>query len=191
MSKLKYLLFFFLTSCSLPYLTNTNVSESQNSDLQIKNSFKASGEFTYYEQSSPINGKINLILDHNDNLWVSVNSLFNLELFRVVLIADTLCLINRIEKNYQKISLNDSKNIFNQNLLEKIKNFENTELEFKGTTFHLFFSEFNDATVPKFPKNIILKKEDKEGVFLKINLNKVQRTNQKIEINIPDSYEKI
>ena len=38
---------------------------------------------------------------------------------------------------------------------------------------------------------IFLKKEDKEGVFLKINLNKVQRTNQKIEINIPDSYEKI
>ena len=76
-------------------------------------------------------------------------------------------------------------------MLEKIKNFENTELEFKGTTFHLFFSEFNDATTPKFPKSIILKKEDKEGVFLKINLNKVQRTNQKIEINIPDSYEKI
>ena len=105
MSKLKYLLFFFLTSCSLPHLTKMNVSESQNSDLQIKNSFKASGEFTYYEQSPPINGKINLILDHNDNLWVSVNSLFNLELFRVVLIADTLCLINRIEKNYQKIPL--------------------------------------------------------------------------------------
>ena len=191
MSKLKYLLFFFLTSCSLPYLTNTNVSESQNSDLQIKNSFKASGEFTYYEQSSSINGKINLILDHNDNLWVSVNSSFNLELFRVVLIADTLYLINRIEKNYQKTGFNDSKNIFNENLLEKIKNFENTKLEFKGTTFHLFFSEFNDATIPKFPKNIILKKEDKEGVFLKINLNKVQRTNQKIEINIPNSYEKI
>ena len=76
-------------------------------------------------------------------------------------------------------------------MLEKIKSFENTKLEFKGTTFHLFFSEFNDATTPKFPKNIILKKEDKEGVFLKINLNKVQRTNQKIEINIPDSYEKI
>ena len=75
--------------------------------------------------------------------------------------------------------------------MEKIKNFENAELEFKGTTFHLFFSEFNDAAIPKFPKNIILKKEDKEGVFLKINLNKVQKTNHKIEINIPNSYEKI
>ena len=96
-----------------------------------------------------------------------------------------------MKKTTKKISFNDSKNIFNENLLEKIKNFENTELEFKGTTFHLFFSEFNDSAIPKFPKNIILKKEDKEGVFLKINLNKVQRTNQKIEINIPDSYEKI
>tara|TARA_B100001057_G_scaffold9274_1_gene8667 strand:+ start:28750 stop:29325 length:576 start_codon:yes stop_codon:yes gene_type:complete len=191
MSKLKYLLFFFLTSCSLPYLTNTNVNERQNSDLQIKNSFKASGEFTYYEKNSPTNGKINLIFDYNDNLWVSVNSLFNLELFRVILIADTLFLINRIKKNYQKISFNDSINILNESLLEKIKNFENTELEFKGTTFHLLFSEFNDATFSKLPKNIILKKEDKEAVFLKINLNKVQRTNQKIEINIPDSYEKI
>ena len=191
MSKLKYLLFFFLTSCSPPYLTNTNVNESQNSDLQIKNSFKASGEFTYYEQSPPMNGKINLILDYNDNFWVSVNSLFNLELFRVVLISDTLYLINRIEKNYQKISINESINIFNENLLEKIKNFENTKLEFKGTTFHLFFSEFNDVTVSKLPKNIILKKEDKEEVFLEINLNKAQRTNQKVEINIPDSYEKI
>ena len=75
--------------------------------------------------------------------------------------------------------------------MEKIKNFENTELEFKGTTFHLFFSEFNDITLSKLPKNIILKKEDNEEIFLKINLNKVQRTNQKIEINIPDSYEKI
>ena len=191
MSKLKYLLLFFLTSCSLPYLTNTNVNESQNTDSQIKNSFKASGEFTYYEQNSPINGKINLIFDYNDNLWVSVNSSFNLELFRVILTADTLCLISRIEKNYQKISLNDSTDTFNENLLEKIKNFENTELEFKGTTFHLFFSEFNDAKFSKLPKNIILKKEDKEDIFLKINLNKVQRTNQKIEINIPDSYEKI
>tara|TARA_B100000963_G_scaffold130032_1_gene113474 strand:+ start:423 stop:998 length:576 start_codon:yes stop_codon:yes gene_type:complete len=191
MSKLKYLLFFFLTSCSLAYLTKTNVNESQNPNLQIKNSFKASGEFMYYEQNSPINGKINLIFDYNDNLWVSVNSLFNLELFRVVLIADTLCLINRIEKNYQKISLKDSINNFNENLFEKIKNFENTELEFKGTTFHLFFSEFNDAKFSKFPKNIILKKEDKEDIFLKINLNKVQTTNQKIEISIPDSYEKI
>ena len=191
MSKLKYLLFFFLTSCSLPYLTKTNVNESQNSNLQIKNSFQASGEFTYYEQNSTVNGKINLIYDYNDNLWVSVKSLFNLELFRVVLIADTLCLINRIEKNYQKISFNDSTNIFNENLLNKIKSFENTELEFKGTTFHLFFSEFNDATFSKFPKNIILKKEDKEDIFLKINLNKVQTTNQKIEISIPDSYEKI
>ena len=63
MSKLKYLLFFFLTSCSLPYLTNTNVSENQNSDLQIKNSFKASGEFTYCEQSSSINGKIRYVKD--------------------------------------------------------------------------------------------------------------------------------
>ena len=191
MSKLKYLLLFFLTSCSLPYLTNTNVNESQNTDSQIKNSFKASGEFTYYEQNSPINGKINLIFDYNDNLWVSVNSSFNLELFRVILTADTLCLISRIEKNYQKISLNDSTYTFNENLLEKIKNFENTELEFKGTTFHLFFSEFNDAKFSKLPKNIILKKEDKEDIFLKINLNKAQRTNQKIEINIPDSYEKI
>ena len=191
MSKLKYLLFFFLTSCSLAYLTKTNVNESQNPNFQIKNSFKASGEFMYYEQNSPINGKINLIFDYNDNLWVSVNSLFNLELFRVVLIADTLCLINRIEKNYQKISLKDSINNFNENLFEKIKNFENTELEFKGTTFHLFFSEFYDATFSKLPKNIILKKEDKEDVFLKINLNKVQRTNHKIEINIPESYEKI
>ena len=191
MSKLKYLLFFFLTSCSLPHLTNTNVNEGQNSDLQIKNSLKASGEFTYYEQNSSKNGKINLIFDYNDNLWVSVSSLFNLELFRVILKADTLCLINRIEKNYQKISFNDSTNIFNENLLEKIKNFENAELEFKGTTFHLFFSEFNDDTFFKLPKNIILKKEDKEDILLKINLNKVQRTNQKIEINIPDSYEKI
>lgn len=191
MSKLKYLLFFFLTSCSLPYLTNTNVNERQNSDLQIKNSLKASGEFTYYKKNSPVNGKINLIFDYNDNLWVSVNSLFNLELFRVILIADTLFLINRLEKNYQKISFNDSINILNKSLLEKIKNFENTELEFKGTTLHLFFSEFNDATFFKLPKNIILKKEDKEAIFLKINLNKVQRTNQKIEINIPDSYEKI
>ena len=191
MSKLKYLLFFFLISCSLPHLTNTNVNESQNSDLQIKNSLKVSGEFTYHEQNSPINGKINLIFDYNDNLWVSLNSLFNLEFFRVILIEDTLCLINRIEKNYQKISLNDSINSFNENLLEKIKNFENTELEFKGTTFHLFFSDFNHATFPKVPKNIVLKKEDKEDFFLKINLNKVQRTNQKIEINIPDSYEKI
>ena len=191
MSKLKYLLFFFLTSCSLPYITNTNVNKSQNSDLQIKNSFKASGEFTYYEQNSPMSGKINLIFDYNDNLWVSVNSLFNLELFRVILTADTLCLINRIEKNYQKIIFNDSTNIFNENLLVKIKNFENTKLEFKGTTFHLFFSEFYDATFSKLPKNIILKKEDKEDAFLKINLNKVQRTNHKIEINIPESYEKI
>ena len=191
MSKLKYLLFFFLTSCSLPYITNTNVNKSQNSDLQIKNSLKASGEFTYYEQNSPMNGKINLIFDYNDNLWVSVNSLFNLELFRVILTADTLCLINRIEKNYQKIIFNDSTNIFNENLLVKIKNFENTELEFKGTTFHLFFSEFYDATFTKLPKNIILRKENKEDVFLKINLNKVQRTNHKIEINIPESYEKI
>ena len=191
MSRLKYLLFFFLTSCSLPYLTNTNVNERQNSDLQIKNSLKASGEFTYYEKNSPVNGKINLIFDYNDNLWVSVNSLFNLELFRVILIADTLFLINRLEKNYQKISFNDSINILNESLLEKIKNFENTELEFKGTTLHLFFSEFNDATFFKLPKNIILKKEDKEAIFLKINLNKVQRTDQKIEINIPDSYEKI
>ena len=191
MSKIKYLLFFFLTSCSLPYLTNTNISESQNSDLQIKNSLKASGEFTYHEQSSTVNGKINLIFDYNDNLWVSVNSLFNLELFRVILIADTIYLINRIEKNYQKISFNDSTNILNKSLLKKIKNFENTELEFKGTTFYLFFSEFNDVTFSKLPKNIILKKEDNEEVFLKINLNKVQRTNQKIEINIPDSYEKI
>tara|TARA_B100000575_G_C22970602_1_gene560296 strand:- start:113 stop:688 length:576 start_codon:yes stop_codon:yes gene_type:complete len=191
MSKLKYLLFFFLTSCSLPYSTNTNVNESQNSDLQIKNSFKASGEITYYEQNSPMNGKINLIFDYDDNLWVSVNSLFNLELFRIILIADTLCLINRIEKNYQKISFNDSINIFNENLLEKIKSFKNTKLEFKGTTFYLLFSEFNDSTFSKFPKNIILKKEDKEDIVLKINLNKVQRTNQKIEINIPANYEKI
>ena len=189
MSKLKYLMFFFLTSCTLPYLTKVN--ESQKSDLQIKNSFKTSGEFTYYEQNPPMSGKINLIFDYNDNLWVSVNTLFNLELFRVVLIEDTLYLINRIEKNYQKMSLKDSTNTFNENLFEKIKNFENTELEFKGTTFHLLFSEFNDATISKLPKNIILKKGDKEDVFLKINLNKVQRTNQKIEINIPDSYEKI
>ena len=165
MSKLKYLLFFFLTSCSLPYLTKTNVNESQNTDFQIKNSVKASGEFTYYKQNSPMSGKINLIFDYDDNLWVSVNSLFNLELFRVILIADTLCLINRIEKNYQKISFNDSINIFNENLLQKIKNFENTDLEFKGTTFHLFFSEFNDATLLKLPKNIILKKDDKEDFF--------------------------
>tara|TARA_B100001939_G_scaffold285768_1_gene255689 strand:+ start:236 stop:811 length:576 start_codon:yes stop_codon:yes gene_type:complete len=191
MSKLKYLLFFFLTSCGLTYLTNTNVNESQNSDLQIKNSLKAAGEFTYYEQNAPINGKINLIFDYNDNLWVSVNSLFNLELFRVILISDTLYLINRIEKKYQKTSINDSINIFNEISLEKIKNFENTKLEFKGTTFQLLFSEFNDNTFSKLPKNIILKKEDKEEVFLEINLNKVQRTNQKIEINIPDSYEKI
>ncbi len=191
MSKLKYLLFFFLTSCSITYLANTNVNESQNSDLQIKNSLKASGEFTYHEQNSPMEGKINLIFDYSDNLWVSVNSIFNLELFRVILISDTLYLINRIEKNYQKIIFNDSTNIFNENLLKKIKNFENTELEYKGTTFYLFFSEFNDATLSKLPKNIILKKEDKEDGFLKINLNKVQRTNQKIEINIPDSYEKI
>ena len=191
MSKLKYLLFFFLASCSLPFLTNTNVKESQNSDLQIKNSLKASGEFTYLEQNSPMNGKINLIFDYSDNVWISVNSLFNFEIFRVILIADTLCLINRIEKNYQKISFNDSINNFNKNLFEKIMNFENTELEFKGTTYHLFFSEFNDATFPKLPKNITLKKEDKEGILLKINLNKFQRTNQKIEINVPDSYEKI
>ena len=189
MSNLKYLLFFFLTSCSLPYLTNVN--ESQISDLQIKNGVRASGEFTYYEQNSPMKGKINLIFDHNKNIWVSVNSLFNLELFRVILVADTLCLINRVEKNYQKISVNDLINTFNENLLEKIKNFENTELEFKGTTFHLFFSEFNDVRSPKIPKNIILKKEDKEDIFLKVNLNKVQKTNQKIEINIPESYEKI
>ena len=191
MSKFKYLLFFFLTSCGLPYLTNTNVNESQNSDLQIKNSLKASGEFTYYEQNPPINGKINLIFDYNDNLWVSVNSLFNLELFRVILISDTLYLINRIEKKYQKTSINDSINIFNEISLEKIKSFENTKLEFKGTTFQLLFREFNDNVFSKLPKNIILKKEDKEEVFLEINLNKVQRTNQKIEINIPDSYEKI
>ena len=68
MSNLKYLLFFFLTSCSLPYLTNVN--ESQISDLQIKNGVRASGEFTYYEQNSPMKGKINLIFDHNKNIWV-------------------------------------------------------------------------------------------------------------------------
>ena len=191
MSKLKYLLLFFLTSCSLPYLTNTNIKERQNSDLQIKNSFRASGEITYYEQNPPLNGKINLIMDSKENLWVSVNSLFNLEFFRIILISDTLYLINRIEKNYQKISLNDSTNIHNENLFEKIKNFENTELEFRGTTFHLLFSEFNDVTFSKLPKNIVFKKEDKEEAFLEINLNKIQRTRQKIEINIPNSYEKI
>ena len=191
MSKLKYLLLFFLTSCSLPYLTNTNIKERQNSDLQIKNGFRATGEITYYEQNPPLNGKINLIMDSNENLWVSVNSLFNLEFFRVILISDTLYLINRIEKNYQKISLNDSTNIHNENLFEKIKNFENTELEFRGTTFHLLFSEFNDVTFSKLPKNIVFKKEDKEEAFLEINLNKIQRTRQKIEINIPNSYEKI
>ena len=58
MSKLKYLLFFFLTSCGLTYLTNTNINENQNSDLQIKNSLKASGEFTYYEQSSQLMEKL-------------------------------------------------------------------------------------------------------------------------------------
>ena len=191
MSKLKYLLLFFLTSCSLPYLTNTNIKERQNSDLQIKNGFRATGEITYYEQNPPLNGKINLIMDSKENLWVSVNSLFNLEFFRVILISDTLYLINRIEKNYQKISLNDSTNIHNENLFEKIKNFENTELEFRGTTFHLLFSEFNDVTFSKLPKNIVFKKEDKEEAFLEINLNKIQRTRQKIEINIPNSYEKI
>ena len=130
-------------------------------------------------------------MDSKENLWVSVNSLFNLEFFRVILISDTLYLINRIEKNYQKISLNDSTNIHNENLFEKIKNFENTELEFRGTTFHLLFSEFNDVTFSKLPKNIVFKKEDKEEAFLEINLNKIQRTRQKIEINIPNSYEKI
>ena len=100
MSNLKYLLLFFLTSCSLPYLTNVN--ESKSSDLQIKNGVRASGEFTYYEQNPPMNGKINLIFDHNKNIWISVNSLFNLELFRVILVADTLCLINRIEKRVRE-----------------------------------------------------------------------------------------
>ena len=185
MSKLKYLLFFFLTSCSLPYLTNTNFSESQNSDLQIKNSLKASGEFTYYEQNPPINGKINLILDHNDNLWVSVNSLFNLELFRVILIADTLCLINRIEKNYQKISINDSINIFNENILEKIKSFENAKLEFKGTTFQLLFSEFYDNTTRNFQKYNFKKRRQKEN--FRNQSQQSSKNKSKIEINIPHS----
>ena len=105
MSKLKYLLLFFFTSCSLTFLTKKNIKENQNTDLQIQNGFSAVGEFTYNEQKSPIKGKINLIFDSKNNMWLSVNSLFNLELYRIFLIADTLYLINRIEKNYQKISL--------------------------------------------------------------------------------------
>ena len=40
MSKFKYLLFFFLTSCGLPYLTNTNVNESQNLICKLKTASK-------------------------------------------------------------------------------------------------------------------------------------------------------
>ena len=191
MSKLKYLLFFFLTSCSLPYLTNTNVNESQNSDSQIKNSVKASGEFTYYKQNSPISGKINLIFDYNDNLWVSVNSLFNLELFRIVFKDNVLYLINRVEKNYQTISFNDLTKNVNEDLYKKIKSFENTELVYLGSRFSLLFSEINNETEFKIPQTIVIKKVDEKEILFEININTIQSTNQKIKINVPESYEKI
>ena len=60
MSKLKYLLVLLTASCSLPYLTNTNIKEKKKSDLQTKNGFSATGEFTYYEPNPPIKGKISV-----------------------------------------------------------------------------------------------------------------------------------
>ena len=191
MSKLKYLLLFFFTSCSLTFLTKKNIKENQNTDLQIQNGFSAVGEFTYNEQKSPIKGKINLIFDSKNNMWLSVNSLFNLELYRIFLIADTLYLINRIEKNYQKISFQDSTNNINKNLLKKIRDYENTEVVYDGNVFYLLFSEFSDEKTTNVPKKIVIKKGDEEEVFLEIKLNQIQRTKQKVKINIPDSYEKI
>lgn len=189
MSKLKYLLVLLTTSCSLPYLTNTNIKEKQKSDLQIKNGYSATGEFMYYEPNPPIKGKINLITDSNENLWISINSLFNLELFRVILKKDTLYLINKIEKKYQRISLNDSLKNTKENLLKKVKGFENTEFEYGGINYRLFFSEFNDQLLSNIPEKIIVKKGGEKEV-LEISIKRVQRTDQKVKINIPDSYEK-
>ena len=124
-------------------------------------------------------------------MWLSVNSLFNLELYRIFLIADTLYLINRIEKNYQKISFQDSTNNINKNLLKKIRDYENTEVVYDGNVFYLLFSEFSDEKTTNVPKKIVIKKGDEEEVFLEIKLNQIQRTRQKVKINIPDSYEKI
>ncbi len=191
MSKLKYLLLFFFTSCSLTFLTKKNIKENQNTDLQIQNGFSAVGEFTYNEQKSPIKGKINLIFDSKNNMWLSVNSLFNLELYRIFLIADTLYLINRIEKNYQKISFQDSTNNINKNLLKKIRDYENTEVVYNGNVFYLLFSESSDEKTTNIPKKIVIKKGEEKEFFLEIKLNQIQRTRQKVEINIPDNYEKI
>ena len=76
MSSPKYLLFFFLASCSLPYFTNTKIKEKQSFNLQNTDSFSATGTFTYFKENATIKGKINLISDLNDNLWISANSLF-------------------------------------------------------------------------------------------------------------------
>ena len=130
------------------------------------------------------------MLDSNENLWISINSLFNLELFRVILKEDTLYLINKIEKKYQRISLNDSSKNTKENLLKKVKSFENTEFEYSGINYRLFFSEFNDHSLSNAPEKIIIKKGDEKEVFLEIRINKVQITNQNVKINIPDSYEK-
>ena len=100
-------------------------------------------------------------------MWLSVNSLFNLELYRIFLIADTLYLINRIEKNYQKISFQDSTNNINKNLLKKIRDYENTEVVYDGNVFYLLFSEFIDEKTTNVPKKIVIKKGDDEEVLWK------------------------
>tara|TARA_B100000989_G_scaffold84138_1_gene60331 strand:+ start:1598 stop:2173 length:576 start_codon:yes stop_codon:yes gene_type:complete len=191
MSSSKYLLFFFLTSCSLSYFSNTNIKEKQSSNLQITESFNATGTFTYFKENATIKGKINLISDSNDNLWISANSLFNIELFRIVLKDNVLYLINRVEKNYQTISFNDLTKNVNENIYQKIKSFENTELAYLGTRYSLLFSEINNETHFKKPQAIIVKKGDQKDILFKIIINTIQSTNQKIKINIPESYEKI
>ena len=199
MNKLTFLLFLILvSSCSYLYHHSNDIKNSNFKNKSNVEAYKLQGLFSFKGNKKSLKGKLNFIFVSEEKFWLSIRSPFNIELFKVVCLNDSLYQINNVKKEYQQKSIKNIKEGLSlveqkkfEKSIKKISSFLNTDINFKDKNYRITFSDFRSNYNQKFPYKINIKDDSKELITIDVDIQKIENTTQKIMLKIPGSYEKI
>ena len=115
---------FFLFSCGVNKVqTDKNLKTSNKQILgKFKNETKIpkhtwlKGAASIYQNEKNIKLSLNIKTTRDSVIWCSVSGPLNIEFFRILLTNDSLFLIDRLNKNFYKKSIQDLKNYLNSSI---------------------------------------------------------------------------
>tara|TARA_B100001142_G_scaffold291886_1_gene310354 strand:- start:1724 stop:2452 length:729 start_codon:yes stop_codon:yes gene_type:complete len=107
-------LLFFLASCGVKKVTNTDFSKSLKKTTEIINSVNSNSTYSKWlslkgrakiaQKNQDITVNVNIINRKDSIIWASAKGPFGIEIIRAQITPDSVFLINRINKKYYIIS---------------------------------------------------------------------------------------